>query len=412
MLALLAAGQLLGMSVWLAASAVAPELSARWGLDAGRAGWLTSAVQLGFVAGTVSAAVLNLADILPARSYVAAACWGAALSNAAVLLAPGLAPAVAARFATGACCAAVYPPAMKMAATWFRSERGLAIGIVVGALTVGKALPYLADALGGADYRVVIWATSGAAVLAGALVAAGYRDGPFAFDRRPFAWSLVRDVVHSRRWRLTTSGYCGHMLELYACWTWLGAYLAASAGVSGGVPERAIALSVFAAIGVGGGACVWGGWAADRIGRERLVTTAMAASGACAAGIGLLYGGSYWALLLVACVWGWFVIADSAQFSTMVTESVPAHAVGTALTLQTSIGFALTTVTIQLVPWLAERAGWRWSLAVLAAGPMIGIAAIRRLGRAEGRMIERRMQNAERRTGEQPQSPGEGEPAT
>lgn len=373
MLGLLAVAELAGMSVWFAQSAIGPELRELWSLDASQAGWLTSSVQIGFVVGTLVAAILNLADVVPSRTYFAVSAVLAAGCNLLLLAVPGYAPALLTRFLTGFCLAGVYPPAMKMAATWFVSARGLAIGTVVGALTVGKAAPYLVHAVGGADPGLVVGSTSTAAAAAGLLIFVGYRDGPHQFERRPFRWELVGEVVRVREWRLVTAGYCGHMLELYSCWAWLAAFLAA-----GAVAQSS--LWAFVAIALGGLGCIWGGWVADRIGRERLVNRAMAVSAVCALGIGFAFD-SPWILVGVACVWGVAVIADSAQFSAMVTESVPSHAVGTALTLQTSIGFALTVVTVQLVPNLAEALGWQWSFAVLAAGPLFGIAAIRRLGR-------------------------------
>ncbi len=380
MLGLLGVAELLGMSVWLAASAVSPELRVQWDLSASQAGWLTSAVQLGFVVGTLVAAILNLADVLPSRWYFAMGAVLAAASNAALLIVPGFGWAVVTRFLTGATLAAVYPPAMKMTATWFRDRRGLAIGVVVGALTVGKATPYLVEALGGVGFRPVILTTSAAAVLAATLIAGGYRDGPHAFARRRFSWSLVGEVVTDRKWRLTTGGYCGHMIELYACWTWLATFLAAgSLASTHPVSQQLIRLGAFAAIAIGGLACVWGGAVADQIGRARLVRGAMAVSGTAAIAMGVAWAGGYWVMLVVALVWGWFVIADSAQFSTMVTESVPPHAVGTALTLQTSIGFAISILSIQFVPWFASQMGWRWAFALLAIGPAIGFLAIGRL---------------------------------
>ena len=384
MLALLSLAELLGMSVWFAASAVAPELAARWGREPGAAtAWLMTSVQIGFVAGTALAALLNLADVLPARRYFAASAVLAALANGALLLAPGFAGAVALRFATGVCLAGVYPPAMKMVATWFRRSRGLAIGTVVGALTIGKATPYLVHALPRADVAGVVLATSLAATLAAALVTAGYSDGPHAFPSRPFSWGLAATVVRERRWRLATGGYLGHMFELYSFWTWIPAFVAASLAVRAGLPEGstpagASALA-FGIIAVGGLGCVWGGIVADRIGRERLVTIAMAASGACALLVGATFGRAWWLLAPVALAWGFFVIADSAQFSALVTESVPSHAVGTALTIQTSLGFLLTTLTIQAIPPVVALVGWRWAFALLALGPALGIAAIARL---------------------------------
>jgi MFS family permease len=384
MLALLSLAELLGMSVWFAASATAPHLRAAWGLSVGEAGWLTTSVQLGFVAGTLTAAVLNLADVVPSRRYFAVSALLAGASNAALLAAGGYGFALASRFATGFFLAGVYPPAMKMAATWFRSNRGLAIGTVVGALTIGKAFPYLVDAIGGASVGFVIWSTTACAVLAGVLVAVGYRDGPHAFERKPFSWSLVATVFRDREWRLATGGYLGHMWELYAFWTWIAAFLAASGAARTGVPwsgqyPTAVKLIVFATIAIGAPACVWGGRVADRIGREKLTIGALSASGSCALLSGFLFGSSLLLLVPLALVWGYFVVADSAQFSALVTEVSPSHAVGTALTIQVAAGFLLTMVTIQVVPVIVEAAGWRWAFPILAAGPAFGIAAMRRL---------------------------------
>jgi MFS family permease len=387
-LALLATAEFLGMSLWFTASAVAPQLQAAWGLSAQQTGWLTTVVQLGFVAGTAVAAVLNLADVVPARPYFAVSALCGALANALLVVAPDYALALVLRFLTGFFLAGVYPPAIKMIATWFRSGRGLAIGTVVGALTLGKATPYLTRALEGADLQVVVLTASGGAVLSALLVGVGYRDGPFPFARRPFSWSLVGAVARHRPTRLATAAYLGHMWELYAAWTWLPVFLAASAIAMGArrPPELWVDVASFGAIGAGALGCVVGGWVADRIGRARWVNLAMAVSGACCLGIGLLFGGSFWLLVGVAWVWGFFVVADSAQFSAMVTEVAPGHAVGTALTLQTSLGFLLTMVTIQAVPALVEVVGWRWAFAVLALGPAAGIAATRQFARTESRM--------------------------
>ncbi len=389
MLALLSVAELLGMSVWFAASAVAPQLRSEWGLSVSEAGWLTTTVQLGFVVGTVVAALLNLADVIPSRRYFAVSALLAGLANAALLTAGSFGVALGLRFATGFFLAGVYPPGMKMAATWFRANRGLAIGAVVGALTVGKAFPYLVNAIGGAGIGFVIWSTTASTGLAALLVAVAYRDGPHAFERRPFSWGLVGSVLRDREWRLATGGYLGHMWELYAFWTWIVAFLAASSAARAGVPwageySTAVKLIAFVAIAIGGPACVWGGWVADRIGRERLTMRALSASGTCALLAGLLFGSSFLLLVPLALVWGYFVIADSAQFSALVTEVSPSHAVGTALTIQVAVGFLLTMVTIQIVPAIADVAGWRWAFPVLAAGPAFGIGAMRRLMRVRG----------------------------
>jgi MFS family permease len=391
MLALLAVAELLGMSLWFAGNAVAPMLRAQWQLSESQVAWLTTSVQLGFVVGTAVSAILNLADIVPAhRLFFASAILGAA-ANAALLAAGSFEVALATRFVTGACLAGVYPPAMKMAATWFQAQRGLAVGTVVGALTVGKATPYLVHAIPGAGAASVLLVSSLGAVVAGCVILVLYREGPYPFPRRAFSWGLVLVVLRERNWRLSMGGYLGHMGELYSFWTWIPAFVAASmvAQAGGSAPASAhvdttASLLAFAIIAIGGVGCVWGGLVADRIGRERLVMMAMMVSGACALLVGLTFGRSLILLAPVALLWGFFVIADSAQFSVLVTESVPPHTVGTALTIQTSIGFLLTTVTIQIVPPLVARVGWEWAFPLLAIGPALGIWSIRRLVAAKG----------------------------
>jgi MFS family permease len=343
-------------------------------------GWLTSTVQLGFVMGTATAAFLNLADVVPSRHYVATSATLGAVANLLVLVGDSYSAALVSRFFTGFFIAGVYPPGMKMAATWFRSRRGLAIGIIVGALTIGKALPFLVKAVAWRDVTPVIVTSSAFAVLGAAIVFITYRDGPYPFASRPFSWGLVGTVARTRRWRLATSSYLGHMFELYSFWTWIPAFLAASAVASTRQPsEGTLALTTFLVIAVGAAGCVWGGIAADRGGRERVITIALAASGSCAALAGVFFGLDLRLTAAMVAVWSFFVIADSAQFSALVTESVPAHAVGTALTMQTCLGFLLTLFSIQLVPVVTARSGWAAAFAMLALGPVAGILAIRRL---------------------------------
>lgn len=386
MLVVLAVAELLGMALWFTGSAVAPQLRTELALTSGQVAWLTTAVQLGFVTGTALSALLNLADIFPARKLFAVAAVCGAIANLPMAWAQTLPLVLMSRFLAGCCLAGVYPPAMKMAATWFRAQRGVAIGTIVGALTVGKASPYLAQAFPFATVSGVTKLASASALLAAAVVWFAYRDGPFEFPARPFAWARVAEVLRVREYRLATGGYLGHMGELYSFWTWIPAFLAASEAqralsTNSSAHPRIAALIAFGVIAVGGVGCIWGGLVADRIGRARLVTWAMAASGACALLIGLAFGRSWWLLAPLALTWGFFVIADSAQFSVLITEQVPTHAVGTALTMQVSMGFLLTTITIQIIPPLVNAVGWQWAFPVLAIGPMLGIASIRRLGR-------------------------------
>ncbi|MBC7791671.1 MAG: MFS transporter [Anaerolineae bacterium] len=372
MLALLSVAELFGMAAWFAASAVSPQLADLWSLSASESGWLSTAVQIGFVAGSAVAALLNLPDILPSRWYFAGSSLLAAAANAGLVVADDYTAALLLRAVTGVCLAGVYPPAMKMISTWFERSRGLAIGTIIGALTVGKATPYLIHAIPGVSWQTIVLASSIGSTVAALLVAIGYYDGPVAFARRPFSWALAASVIRVREYRLVLGGYCGHMLELYAYWIWIPAFLAASAARQG-VSNSAVWILAFSVIAIGAIGCVWGGAIADRIGHARLVVFALAISGSCALLTPLVFGRSLLLLAPVVLVWGMTVIADSAQFSTLVTRSVPAHAVGTALTLQTSIGFLLTTLSIQTVPPVVELVGWRYAFPVLAIGPALGI---------------------------------------
>lgn len=400
-LALLSLAVLAAMSPWFTASAAGTFFRTQQGLSTGELAWLTGVVQVGFVAGTLVAAVLNLADIVPARWYFPTSAVLAAAANALVVSGVDYPALLALRFLTGFFLAGVYPPAMKMAATWFRSARGMAIGTVVGALTIGKAAPFLLRAGSGGESAVaVVVGASVAGVMGAVLVLGFYREGPFPFLRRPFRWDLVGRVLRHRPTRLAIYGYLGHMWELYAMWSAVGLFFTAhfvarGAGVElGGImedpfgglrdPEAAGALIAFWVIAVGGAGAIAAGILADRLGRERVAAGAMWISGAMALGIGWLLHAPTWVVVPLALIWGVTVVADSAQFSALVTEVCPSHAAGTALTLQTSLGFLLTTVTIQAVPEMAEAWGWGPAFALLVPGPLFGIWAMSRLRALRG----------------------------
>jgi MFS family permease len=360
-LALIAAGELLAMSLWFSGSAVAPAVSAEWGLGATGVAWLTLSVQLGFVAGTLVSAVANLADVLSTRGLFAVSAFlGAACNAALALAARGPASGMALRFLTGFFLAGVYPPGMKLMATWFARGRGAALGLLVGGITLGKAFPYLVNAIGRGDWRDHVLAVSAMAAVGGAIVLVFVGEGPFAAASAPFDLAQVVKVFQNRGVRLADFGYFGHMWELYAMWTWIPAFLRASLAARGEPPRLAETAS-FVVIGSGFVGCVAAGLLADRYGRTAVTSAAMAVSGLCCLSIGLLFAGPPAALLALAAVWGASIVADSAQFSACVTELADRRYIGTALTVQTCIGFLLTMVSIELVPRLAAAAGWRWA---------------------------------------------------
>lgn len=379
-LTVLAVAELLAMAPWFSASAVAPALARAWHLSPATTAWLTISVQLGFVAGALVSAILTLADRLSARRLVAGSAAVAMLATLGVAAAPGFGAGIACRLVTGAALAGVYPPGMKIAAGWFRESRGWAIGILVGALTLGSASPHLVRwAVSPAAWRVVLIIAAISALAGGLLVLLVPNDGPYAAPSPSFSIAAAPRILKDHAVALANLGYLGHMWELYAMWTWMAVFVAASEHARRG-PDADVtglaALVTFAVVGSGAIGCWFGGKYADRLGRTLVTSVAMLVSGSCALSVGLLYGVSLIALLPLLLIWGISIVADSAQFSAAVSELAPPEYVGTALTLQTSLGFLLTAATIYLLPAVASAIGWRWSMSVLVIGPVVGVWAM------------------------------------
>lgn len=373
---------LLGMSVWFSVSAVAPALQQELELAPAQVAWLTMAVQLGFVVGAVASALRNLADRTPPQVLMAGGCLaGAVATVAATLCEPSLPLLLLLRFVTGAACALVYPVGMRLVASWTQRDRGLGIGVVVLATTVGSAAPQLLRAVGATDaWRPPLFGATALAIVGALLALVFARCGPFASPTPPFQLRQMAQAWRHRPLRLANLGYLGHMWELYAMWTWLAVFLSASFEAAGVRHHGTLAeLVTFAAIGAGALGAWAGGVCADRWGRTTVTIIAMAASGTCAAGIGWLYGAAPWLVSLVALVWGVTVIADSAQFSASVAELSDAASVGTMLTLQTCVGFLVTLVSIQLVAPVVAALGWTAAFTLLALGPLLGCVAMARL---------------------------------
>ncbi|MEZ5078647.1 MAG: MFS transporter [Solirubrobacterales bacterium] len=381
--------QVLALSVWFSTAAVVPSLIAAWDISSGAASWLTTAVQVGFVVGAVTSALLNLADRVPMRWLIAGSAALAALSTALLpALADGLAVAIPLRFLTGFALAGVYPVGVKLVATWFAGARGLAIGLLLAALTLGSALPHLVTAFAELPWEAVLLVTAGLA-LGAAAVALLARDGPATSPSAPLHPRYLLTMFGDRAQRDVNLGYFGHMWELYAFWTWLasfvGAALLSSSGEEAG--RTALGLATFATAGLAGAAgCVLAGISTLRRDPIAFARLSLAASAACCALSPLAFGAPAALMLAVVAVWSFFVIADSPMFSTALSQAADRRYVGTALTAQLAIGFLITAVAIRLVPLLADQLGWRWAFFFLFPGPLLGFFATRDLAGGAARL--------------------------
>jgi MFS family permease len=378
-LIVIAIAQVLALSIWFSGAAALPGLVISGALSPFHQAALTTAVQIGFVVGALTSAVLGLADRMDPRRLFAIGAIIAAVSNLiAVNLPADHLGIITTRCVAGAALALVYPVGMKLAVSWARGDAGFLVGLLVGALTLGSAIPYIFNIADiGLEWQTPM-AVSALAAFISALLIFISRPGPGlrvtpAFDPQAALITLKDPAL-----RLVNFGYLGHMWELYAMWAWIGPFLHVywsrhSAG------SDIADLTTFSVIAVGGLACLASGLAADRYGRTTITIAAMAISGACAVLSALLFDASPWWMIPLLLVWGMAVIADSAQFSTAIAELSPPQWTGTLLTLQTALGFALTAVIVQALPLWIDFAGWRYAFVPLAIGPAFGVWAMWKL---------------------------------
>lgn len=368
------------LSLWFSAAVVIGDLTDHWGLTEAAKPWVSAAVPAGFVGGSLVSAVFGFSDRFPGRIFFAASALAGALLNSLLLVADSPFEGILLRFLTGAALAGVYPVAVKVLTLWFPKHRGLAIGIVIGALTLGSALPHLLVLLSNIKWEMVMVLSSILSALAALIMLLCVQDAPQQGKSSVFSLTMLSRVLRNKPVMLANYGYFGHMWELYAMWTWLPFFLAA-----GGFTSSSLS---FLAIGLAGAAgCVTGGLLADRIGRARLTIWSMGISAACSVVIGFTFEQAPLFTIAIACLWGFSVIADSAQFSAAVSDFAEAEYLGTALTFQMSIGFLLTIISINLVSWLQAYIGWEWVFLILGIGPLLGIAAMCQLRKYE-RLVE------------------------
>lgn len=378
-LALIAISQVLALSVWFAGAAALPALMAGTEIGPMRQAALTSSVQLGFVIGAVVSALTGLADRIPPQRLFALGSIIAALANTAALqMEPGGWSMITSRALAGAALALVYPVGMKLAASWARGDAGFLVGLLVGALTFGSALPFVFNLAGDiTDWRLPFMASAMAAATAAGLILFA-RGGPGLRPATRLDPAAITLAFRDPALRLVNLGYLGHMWELYAMWAWIGPFAHAYWARHGGAAQLSD-LTAFAVVASGALACLAAGRLADRFGRTRVTMIALAVSGSCALLVGPAFPLAPWLMIPLLIVWGMAVIADSAQFSAAITELAPPERTGTLLTIQTAMGFTLTVIMVQALGYWIELVGWGWAFTPLAIGPAVGVWAMARL---------------------------------
>ena len=385
-ISILMLAEIAAMSLWFMSAAILPEMAQDVVISPFRQAALSSAVQAGFVAGALLSAIFGLPDRLDPRHLFAGSALIAAAANASLLTAtPGGDLSIFGRFLTGAMLAGVYPVGLKIAVGWGKDDRGLLVGILVGALTFGSAAPHLLAFAGGADWQISV-ALASLLAAAGGLLCLFARLGPYHARAGQFDIRTVTEAWTNRKVRLAYAGYLGHMWELYAMWAWIGVALTASFSLHLAEPSAVMLarIGAFSAIAAGGAACIAGGLFADRIGKENIAVLAMAVSGSAAIAMALAFGGPVWLVLLVALIWGASILPDSAQFSALVADHAPPEKAGSLMTFQTALGFSLTFFTVQVTPLAVDVIDWPGVFLLMAAGPAFGVLAMVRLKRLTG----------------------------
>ncbi|RKL64729.1 MFS transporter [Salipaludibacillus neizhouensis] len=378
-LGLIGTAVLFSLSLWFSATVIGPNLKLVWGLTPTTEAWLSASVPLGFVIGALISAYFGLPDRFNTRKLFAISAFIGAILNLLLIFVNIASIGILIRVLTGLTLAGVYPPAVKLIAQWFPKQRGLATGTLIAALTLGSSLPHLISLIVVVEEAfLVLFISSTLALISAFIVGMVLVDAPTPSTKTHFSMKTMKRVLNNKPVMLANYGYFGHMWELYAMWTWLPAFLTASFLTYSSSLDLGLSVFVsFLAIGIAGGlGSIIGGILADKIGRSNLTIISLSVSSVCALLIGFTFGSNIWLTITLALIWGFFVIADSAQFSVAVSEFAEVEYLGTALTFQMCIGFLITIITINLIPWLQMWVGWEWAFVVLSIGPILGIVAM------------------------------------
>ena len=368
------------LTVWFSANAITPQLVNLWDLNQANLALLSIILIVGFVLGGFIYSVFNLPDLVKTPLFFSLNAFLAALGNLLAAFSPNFIFFTTFRFITGFFLAGVYPTSMKLISSWFKRNRGFAIGILLGALTAGSGLPYIFNLTGLPNWRILLSISSLLALIGSILIYIFIQEGSHLVKGAKFQFSNIKELFSKKSVRYANYSYFGHMWELYAFWVWIPKFLQevhsrTNPGISVNLyfSMGTFLVFVFGALGN-----IIGGKVADNIGRTKFNIIMLVISGFNSLIIGFFLNNAV-AALLIAIIWGLTIVPDSPQYSAMISElSNPAY-IGTALAIQTTFGFALSNISIWLLPIIINLTGWTYGFMFLAVGPFLAIYSLMKL---------------------------------